>query len=55
MDINQLFAQHQRALFAAESAHSIEDRKTHFDMVGHYTKRIGQYRKELRLPIYRWR
>ncbi|MFZ9396236.1 MAG: hypothetical protein ACO25F_09280 [Erythrobacter sp.] len=55
MDINQLFAQHQRALFAADGAGSSEVRQTYFDLVEYYAKRIGDYRKDLRLPAYRWR
>jgi hypothetical protein len=55
MDINQLFAQHQRALFEAHAAHSAEARQTCFDLVEHYARRIGEYRNGLQLPAYRWR
>lgn len=55
MDINQLFAMHQRALFAAQGACSSDAQQTYLGLVEHYAKRIGDYRKDLRLPAYRWR
>lgn len=55
MDINQLFARHQSALFAAEDTRCSETRRTQFDLVEHYARCIGNFRKDLQLPVYRWR
>lgn len=54
MDINQLFSQHQRALFAAQNAPPGPARQSSIAMVEHYARRVGEFRKEMNLPRYRW-
>ncbi len=49
MDLNQLYANHQRALVNARRSEGREDRPTYFDLVEYYAKRIGQHRDEARV------
>lgn len=55
MDLNQLYANHQRALVNAWRSEGREDRQTSFDLVEYYAKRIGQYRDDADLPRYHWK
>jgi hypothetical protein len=55
MDLNQLYANHQRALVNARRSEGREDRQTYFDLVEYYAKRIGQYRHDASLPRYHWK
>ncbi|WP_039391172.1 hypothetical protein [Novosphingobium sp. MBES04] len=50
MDLNQLYANHQRALVNARRSEGPEDRQTYFDLVEYYAKRIRQYRHDAGLP-----
>jgi hypothetical protein len=54
MDLNELLSNHQRALMNARQARSMVDKKTYFDLVGYYAKRIQAYRDRLGLPRASW-
>lgn len=54
MDLNQLLANHQRALHNQRSASSLEDRNTYFDLVGYYAERIRKHRLSVGLPRHPW-
>lgn len=54
MDLNELLANHQRALMNERSATSLADRSTYFDLVGYYAERIRKQRIAAGLPRYRW-
>ena len=56
MDFNQLFDQHQQALFNAtlRPDASAPPTSSAFDLVHHYAKRIREARGRLGLPEYRW-
>lgn len=54
MDLNQLLANHQRAVMNQRSAKSLADRKTYFDLVGYYAERIRKHRLDSGLPRYPW-
>ncbi|MEL1251247.1 hypothetical protein [Aurantiacibacter gilvus] len=50
MDLNQLLANHRRALHNQRSACSLQDRNTYFDLVGYYAERIHKHRLATGLP-----
>ncbi|WAT17647.1 hypothetical protein OZN62_12115 [Aurantiacibacter sp. MUD11] len=54
MDLNELLANHQRALFNQRSARTMRDRETYFDLVGYYAERIRKLRISAGLPRYHW-
>ena len=54
MDLNQLLANHQRALMNERAATSTCDRATYFDLIGYYAERIRKQRSAAGLPRYRW-
>lgn len=54
IDLNQLFARHQTALFNAQQAGSAGERQTYGDLVDHYAERIRRFREQGDLPVYRW-
>jgi hypothetical protein len=54
MDLNQLLHQHQVALINLDEAHSEDDRMSRFDLVGHYAKRIREFRAGVGLPPQLW-
>ncbi|MBD3774832.1 MAG: hypothetical protein IE921_14775 [Rhodobacteraceae bacterium] len=49
MDLNQLYANHQRALVNARRSEDREDWQTYSALVEYYAKRIGQHRDEARV------
>lgn len=55
MDLNQLLANHQIAVFNQRNAKTMADRTTYFDLVGYYAERIRKYRLEAGVPSHLWR
>jgi hypothetical protein len=54
LDLNQLFAGHQTALFNAQQAASSGERQTWNDRADVYAEGIRHYREQGNLPVYRW-
>ena len=54
MDLSELQANHRRALLNAGSAQSMTDKRTYFDLVGYYAKRIRDCRARLGIPRHSW-
>lgn len=54
MDLNQLFTNHQGALYNAQHAGSADDRVTYSDLADYYVEQIHRFRENRNLPIYRW-
>ncbi|MFL0355722.1 hypothetical protein ACI5KX_04520 [Erythrobacter sp. GH1-10] len=54
MDLNQLLYNHQVAKMNANHSASNDDRKTYFDLVGYYEKRIAAFRKDSGLSSNAW-
>ncbi|WP_169053585.1 hypothetical protein [Alteraurantiacibacter aquimixticola] len=54
MDMNQLLYNHELAKLNAKRAILLDDRKTYFDLVNHYAKRIAEYRTARGLPRTGW-
>lgn len=54
MDLNQLFSNHQVALFNAHQATSVDERQTYGELVEHYAARIRSFRDHRDLPRYEW-
>ena len=54
MDLNQLLYNLQLAKLNARRAASMEDRKTYFDLVTHYEKRVSAYRREHGMSETSW-
>lgn len=54
IDLNQLFASHQTALFNAAQADCSSERQTYRDLVDYYAERIRNFREAAEMPHYRW-
>ncbi|AKM08766.1 hypothetical protein [Croceicoccus naphthovorans] len=54
MNLNQLLHNHQLAQLNAQHAQSCNDRETYFDLVGHYAKRITEWRRANALSVAGW-
>lgn len=54
MDLNQLLYNHQLAKMNASRSASDEDRKTYFDLVGYYEKRIAAYKSSIGRSATGW-
>lgn len=54
MDLNQLLADHQRALLRARRAQCAEDREAQLVLAQHYQACISAFRDERGLPHYTW-
>jgi len=54
MDLNQLFADHQRALHGAQRSASHKDRQTFRDLAESYAQQFHRFRTRHDLPLYRW-
>lgn len=54
MDLNELLANHQRALMNQRHAKTMADRATYFDLVGYYSERIRKHRIDVGLPRHMW-
>lgn len=54
MDLNQLLANHQLAVFNQRNAKTLQDRTTYFDLVGYYSERIRKHRIAAGLPRHKW-
>lgn len=54
MDLNQLFAGHQGALYNAQHAGSHADRLTYSELAEFYVEQIRRFREHRNLSIYRW-
>lgn len=54
MDLNQLFADHQRALHGAQRSASDNDRQTCRDLAKTYAQQFNRFRTRHDLPLYRW-
>jgi hypothetical protein len=52
MDLNELLYQHQVALMRVAQSRSASPTAARFDLVGHYAKRIRDYRRTHSLTQY---
>lgn len=54
MDLNELLANHQRALMNEHASAEPADRQTYFDLVDYYAKRIRENRRDTGAGEQRW-
>jgi len=54
MNLDQLLHNHRLAESNAQRAQSLQDRDTYFDLVGHYARRITQWRRAHGLSEAQW-
>lgn len=54
MDMNQLLYHHQLAKLNAQHSRSDQNRKSSFDLVGHYADRITAWRRANELSLTGW-
>ncbi len=54
MDLNELYFHHQLAIMNSNTARSVDDRNTYFDLVEYYAKRIRKSRDDAGIPRVSW-
>jgi hypothetical protein len=54
MDLNELLANHQRAVMNQRASNTRADRETYFDLVEYYARRIRNHRRSSGVGDHRW-